>query len=159
MTTRALSSAGYLSIARQETDEDVCVLVTLSHADLATPIRVCNTGPDLVSRGNTYTYLPFAIVFPADREDQLPQPSVQIDNVDRAIVRALRALSSAPSVSIEVVLRSQPDTLEFGPFVSELRVAPYDALTVEGQLSVPPILDEEHPQDGYTPDAFPGLFP
>lgn len=156
--SRTVSAAALAAMAAQETGEELLVLVTIEHDDLATPIRVCDQSPDVTSRTNLFQYFPIRVVLPWEREDQLPAPSLGIDAVDRQIITALRALDGGPTVTLELVLRSTPDTLEYGPYEMSLRNAQYDALTIEGVLGYSHVLDEKHPKDAYTPDKFPGLF-
>lgn len=153
-----VSAAGAAAMAAEQTGEEFVTLVTIDHEDLASPIRVCDQEPDLVSRGNTFVAFPFQIVLPEDRDDELPRSSIQVDCVDRTILAAIRALTSAPTVTVECVLRSQPDTLEYGPFEMTLRPIRYDMLVIEGDLNVARILDEPGEQLSYTPDVAPGLF-
>lgn len=154
-----LSGPAYTSLGAEEQSEIFVALLTISHADLATPIRVCDDGQDLVSRGNTFTAFPFELVLPDEREDRIPASKISICAVDRRVVAAVEALSSAPTVTIEVVLRSSPDTLEYGPFKAKLRPVSYDRFAVEGDVTGPRLLDEPGEQLSYTPDVAPGLFP
>jgi len=96
---------------------------------------------------------------PAEFDDQLPTVQLQIDNVDRRIMEGVRALTSAPAVTLEVVLASAPDTVEAGPFAFTLKAADYDALVISGTLAFEDVLNEPYPQYAFTPGSFPGLFP
>ncbi|MBE0598443.1 MAG: DUF1833 family protein, partial [Desulfuromonadales bacterium] len=110
--------------------------------------------------GSPYVYqpFPFDIALPADRDDQISKVTLTIDNVDRAIVRAVRELASAPTVTLEIVLASSPDVVEAGPFEFTLQDAGYDALTVSGTLGYEDILNEPFPAGAFVPAAFPGMF-
>lgn len=142
----------------QETGEAFLVLLTLNHDDLAAPIRVVNDGADLASRGETFQAFPFRLALPSDMDERPPRMRLQIDNVDRTVVQALRSISGAPTVLVEVVLASDPDTVEasFPDFV--LRAADYDALAVTGELVLERFIHEPFPAQRFTPANFPGLF-
>jgi hypothetical protein len=155
---RSLSSAARQAIYAQQTDKVFLALLTISHSDLAGPIRVVNDLVNLTSRGDHYLAFPFQIVLPEERDDQLGQVQLSIDNVDRTIVEAVRTISSPASIRLEIVIADQPDTVEAGPFDFTLRNVEYDALTVTGTLMYEDILNEPVPADSFTPNFFPGLF-
>lgn len=157
--SRTLSSAAKQAVFAQSTAEVFLLLVTITHATLPTPIRVVNDMQDCVSRGNTFTALPFGFVLPGEREDQIPMSRLWVDNVDREIVQAVRnATVSAPQVLAEIVLASQPDTLEAAFDGFSLKNALYDHLTVSGDLSMEDVLNEAYPEGTFTPNLFPGIF-
>jgi hypothetical protein len=155
---RSLSLTARLAINAQETDQVFLLLLTISHAGLAAPIRVAHNSQDVVSRGETFLAFPFQITLPADRDDQLSKVQLTIDNIDRQLVQAVRTLDSPPSVALEVVLASSPDDLEAGPFGFTLLDAGYDALTVTGALGYEDVLNEPYPGGTFTPNLFPGMF-
>ncbi|WP_291299286.1 DUF1833 family protein [Elioraea sp.] len=156
--TRALSLAARQSLTAEETGEAWLILLTIEAEDLASPIRVVNDGQGITSRGNLFVAYPFEIDLPGDDADSVPRVTLKIDNVHRDIVAALRALTSPPSVAIEVVRASEPDLVEAGPFRMTLRQGSYDTLTVEGELVFEDVLNARYPADAYVPADYPGLF-
>jgi hypothetical protein len=157
--SRALSTLAKQAVFAQETGEVFLLLLTISHASLSTPIRVVADMQDVVSRGDTFTALPFGFVLPAEREDQIPRCRLWIDNVDREIVTAIRnATGSAPTLLAEIVLRAQPDTVEASFDGYTLRDADYDVVQVSGDLSLEDPLNEPYPADSFTPNLFPAVF-
>ena len=155
---RTLSSAAQAAVLGAQTGEAFIVLLTLSHPSMAAPIRVTSDAVATVSNGATHEPYPFEIQLPQERDDQLAGARLVIDNLDRSIVMALRNLTSAPTVSMSVVLGSSPDTVEAGPFDYTLKNASYDVLTVEGELSFEDILNEGFPGQSFVPFTHPGLF-
>jgi hypothetical protein len=145
-------------MAAPRTGEALLVLLTISHPDLAAPIRVTSDAVDTVSRGQTFVHFPFSITLPDERDDRPPAAQLSIDNVNRQIVAALRSIASAPTVTAEIVLGSQPDTVEAGPFEFSLRNAGYDAMTVAGELGYEELLDQRWPAEDFSPASHPGLF-
>ncbi len=107
--------------------------------------------------GEPFIHFPFRVTLPDDTEEAV-RATLEIDNVDRQIVQAVRSISSPPTVTLEVVLASTPDVVEAGPFVFELQGARYDAAVVRGELAFEPILDLAVPGDVMSPGLFPGLF-
>lgn len=156
--SRSLSSLAKQAINAQETGEVFLLLLTLSHASLGTPIRAANNLENVTSGGNLFTAFPFTIVLPHEQEDQPPKMRLVIDNVDRSIVTALRNLTSPPTIQLEVVLASQPNTIEatFPGFT--LRQASYDQLVVEGDLALEEITLEPFPEGSFDPQSFAGLY-
>ncbi len=145
-------------VYKQETGEAFLVLLTISHDDLAQPIRVVNNQENITSNGNLFVAFPFEIELPGSGGNSLPEVTLRIDNVDRQIVQAIRSISGAPTVTLEVIMASTPDVIEAGPYEFTLRNATYDALAVEGRLQFKDILNEPYPADSFTPSGFPGLF-
>lgn len=156
--SRPLSSTALKAAFASETGELWLTLFTVDHPQLTEPIRVVCDTHDIVSRGDTYIGCPFQFDLPADDGESVPRVTVRIDNVDRQIVANLRAVSSSPTVTMEVILASQPDVLEAGPFVMTMKTATYDALVVEGELGFEDVLTTAYPADTYTPSLAPGLF-
>jgi len=155
---RPLSAVTRRAIFSQETGEVFVILLSIRHADLTETIRVCSDSRNLESRGETYLACPFRAALPSEQEGELARVRLMIDNVERRIVEAVRTISSAPSVTLEVVLASHPDVVEAGPFEFALRDVSYDELTVEGELSFENVLNEPYPEGIFSPADFPGIF-
>jgi len=145
-------------LLKQETGEAFLVLLTIDHDDLTAPIRVVNNHENITSNGNEFIAFPFEIELPGAGGDSLPEVTLRIDNVDRQIVQAIRSISGPPTVTLEVIMASTPNTIEAGPYEFTLRDATYDALTVEGRLQFQDILNEPYPADSFGPSGFQGLF-
>ncbi|HOS41941.1 MAG TPA: DUF1833 family protein [Spirochaetota bacterium] len=155
---RNTSATFQRAVFAQETDEVFIILLEISHADLAEPIRVCNNSKDIVSNGKTYTAFPFLTATASEHDDQLSTVPLMIDNVGREVVEAIRTITSAPDVTMSVVLASDPDTVEAGPWSYKLRDVRYNAQIVEGQLGHEDILNESYPEGQYDPAGYPALF-
>lgn len=156
MTGRVLSAPATAALVAEETDEVFLILVKIDHADLDQPIRVVNNIEEIVSGGETYVGLPFEVELP-DEGDRPGEARLSVDNVDRRIVEAIRTISTPPSVTIKVVLASQPDTIEYQLDGLTMRDVSYDAATVQGYLRYED-LSSENVADMIVPSRFPGLF-
>lgn len=156
--SRSLSSVAKSAIFAQETGEVFLLMLTISHATLTAPIRVVNNTENITSNGNLFTAFPFMLTLPDEREDQPPRMHITIDNVDRQIVQAVRNMTSPPTIQLDVILASQPDTLEASFPGFTLRQANYDVLTVEGDLTLEDVVLEPFPALSFAPQTFPGLF-
>lgn len=156
-----LSIPARRALFASETGEVFLLLITISHASFTPPIRVVNNTTNITSRGNVFLGCPFQLSLPDEREEQLSsQMQIQIDNVDRKIMEGIRSLpvGATPTVTAELILASDPNTVEqdFPDFT--LRQVEYDALVITGSLMVEDMLNERYPQFEFTPVWFPGLF-
>lgn len=154
---RAVSSAGRASLYAQDTAEVWVVLITIEHADLPAPIRICNNTEDVVSDGETFTAWGFSPVLPAETDGELPAIELALDNVDRTFTTALRAITSPITLTEQVVRASDPDDVE-AEFVFESRVIHYEGTSVRIELASESLLIEAFPGDLYTRTTNPGLF-
>jgi hypothetical protein len=127
-------------------------------ASLFTPIRVVNNTRPVVSEGKQYVAFPFQIQLPDERDDRVTGVTLRIDNVDRSIVTALRQVTTELSVSLSVVLDSDPDVVDVGPYLFSLKRATYDANVVSGEMEYEDILREPMPGHTFTPSFFPAIF-
>lgn len=154
---RSLSTAALNSAFAEQTDEVWLTLLTISHPSLTEPLRCVNNIENVVSNGYTYTAVPFFVELPTENSETPGEARLRIDNIDRAIVQVIREIAEPPSVSIAVVLASQPDIEEVRIDGLVLKNVGYDVGTVQGALSfdelaVEPICEL------ITPDRFPGLY-
>ncbi len=155
---RTLSTIAREAMFAQETDRVFLILLTITHPELAVTIRVVNNPENIVSRGDTFLAAGFTIALPDETDQGQPRVQLQVDNVDRAMVAALRSITVAPSVVLEVILASSPDTVEAGPFNFSLRSADYTAETILGELMYEDLLNEAFPAGSFDPSRFVGLF-
>lgn len=156
--SRQLSSNAMAEMTAQETGEVYAVLLTLDHDDLDAPIRVNNSGADITSNGENFIAFPFDIVLPDDPEGAAPRARLAIDNVDRQIISAVRGLSSAPTILMQVIRVSDPDVIEAEWPDFKMTNISYDAKTVQGDLTIEEFTTEPYPASVFSPSLFPGLF-
>lgn len=156
--SRTLSTAALEAIYSQETNQVFLVLLEIDHADMTTPIRVVNNHQAISSNGQTY--VPYAFEFdpPDEREDVTTNAELIIDNIDRSIVALIRSLTTAPTVTVSIVLADSPDTIEAGPLEFKLKNVSYNVETVSGDLVYNDIDTINIPGDVFNPEDFGGLF-
>lgn len=156
--TRQLTYAARAAIQAQETGDVILILVTLDHAGMDDPIRAVNNSTDITSRGMVFTAYPFELTLPDDADGKPPRARLVIDNIDRSIVAAIRQLSSAPHVTIEIIRAADPDAIEarFSDFT--FTDITYDSRVVEGSLTLEDFTAEPFPAASFSPSLFPGLF-
>jgi hypothetical protein len=138
--------------------EPFIALIRISHPGFSEPLRFANSREDVMSRGELYDGQPFDVRYPPQVEGQEATLEVVAQNVDRTVEAALAALTSEPTFVHEVVLASNPDRVELGPFRLPLR----SSRSSMGQLVLVlgggnPILQKAFPRAYFNAADFPGL--
>lgn len=145
------------SFAR-ETDCAFIALVTISHPELAAPIRVSTDSQDIQSRGMSFVSYPFEVYLPSDEDGRPPLARMRLDNLDQDISTALRSITTPADVLIEMILSSNWDEIVTSFTEFKLTRADYDVMTIEGDLSVRSYGIEPYPALLYSPVRFPSMF-
>lgn len=156
----------YEGIHARSTDEVFIFLVTISHDDLAQPIYITNDTLDelsngqrgVISNGIEFIYIPFQFVLPSLEKDSIPRAKISIDNITREIVAAVINIKDPPEIRIQIALSSDPDYIEYDLQGFKIATVTWDAITVEGELTVEQFFGEPYPAVRFTPSRFPGLF-
>lgn len=159
--SRTLSSLMQTMVRAQQTKQVLVARIAISHASiLGGPIRLVQDMQNLTSNGNVYTAFPFHLTLPEDDNQGVPQVTLQIDNVSQEILATIKALppNRPPTVSIDLVVASQPDIVEFSLPDLTLRDVSADLLVIEGSLRGDEEDLNEFPKDSFTPQTAPGLF-
>lgn len=152
---RTMSGTALAAMFSQETEECFLCLLEIDHTDLVGgTIKVVN---DWKNHG-AYTAYPFDIGLPNDSEDRPPEATLRLDNVDRMLIEAIDLVSTPPDVKLEVVLASDINTVEAGPFEFKMRALDYDVNEITAKLTYEIMLDEPSPGDTMGPNTFPGIF-
>ncbi len=143
---------------REEAEEVFLILLTINESSLSSPIRVVNNNENITSNGNIFIGYPFDIQLPDSFQDAPPRAKLTIDNVSREIGTAIRLISGAPTVQIDIIMASAPDVIEkrLTPFT--LRNVKWDSARVTGDLVLEYMETEPFPAGQFSPAYFPGLF-
>lgn len=155
-------------MAGQETAEVPILLLTITHPDLAEPMRFSSDATQrdsdtplvykTVSRGDDYYFVPMQATLPDDREDGVPEAQLRLSNVGRDLIEVLRSTSWPATVTMELVLASDPDGVEIEWPDFDLSSIDYDASEITLHLTIDALASEEFPAGAFTPGYFPGLF-
>lgn len=153
-------------VASRHIGKAFILLLTIEHDDLTVPIRVADdalltlsTGvPGVISRSVEFVQLPFRFTLPNQESDSPPRAKIVVDNVSREITAALANISSPPTLMLEIVLSDFPDVVEISLADFKLETVSYDALTIEGDLTIEQFESEPWPKGSFLPSGFPGLF-
>ena len=155
---RALSSYAHQQAYALTSGDAWLVLCTITHPPTGTTLRVVNNTVDITSRGQVFTAYPFKITLPHETGEGIGSATLQIDNVDLALVDMLRSAVIAPTVKIEVVLSTYPDQVEIAIPSLALRQVTWDATSIRGTLLSEDLLSAAFPGYIYDPIEWPGLF-
>lgn len=165
--SRALSTTAKNALFAQQTSEVFIILLTISHPSFDDDIRVASDPFELlpvlnvkgvVSRGEEFVFIPFDIKLPDQTDSNIARATLTVDNISREITAAVRTADSSVSVKIEVVLASDPNTVEISIDDFRLNSVTYNAFTVSGELSMDYYDLEPFPSSRFNPSDFPGLF-
>lgn len=169
---RPISAEAKRAMAGEETGEVFLVALIIEHPNWTQPVYVVHNTEEIHFLGDeelsipeaTFLPFPFVINLPDERDDELPEVTVRIDNVERTLIENLRSTPDKPTFRLlvfHVISEGTPDEsvgLEAGPFDFSLRDCTYNALEVVGTLTYEAILEEPFPGWTFSPDRFPGLF-
>ncbi len=160
--SRTVSPRALQAMLSRETGEVFLICLSIAPPTGSTafaPILLVNDNQPLVRADGTYQPFPFEVTLPDDTDERIPQVAITIDMIDRSVIEQIRTVIGLPQVSFFVVLASQPNTIEVGPFQFSLLDAEYDVLTIRGTLGYEEdFLDQAIPGDVYTPTNSPALF-
>jgi hypothetical protein len=112
----------------------------------------------IVSRGENYVFLPLEITLPSDDISGSSRAQLVIRDATRYITPLVRSLQTPPIITLEIVLKSQPDIVEISFSGFYLSSITYSADQVSGELTLVDYQVEPFPVHGFTPSYFPGLF-
>lgn len=151
-------SSQFRENAYNQTDTDgILVLITIDHTDLTSPIRIVNNNESIVSNGNTFEPVAIKVTLPSEIEGQISNAKLSIDAVDRTIIYAVRSISSAPDITLEIVKISDYDTIEVS-YDFQLRNINVKGSRVDGDLIFQTYTREKISSLEYTTVNTPGLY-
>lgn len=152
------SNAFKLAILEPNSDEVILWLLTLVHPSTSTIYRFVNNLDAITSRGNSYMAFPFKFILADDDGNTLPMINIEIDNVNRDLMDILRSYSDGLTIKAEIVLASQPDTIEYTIEDLVVKTVQYNAQSVTITAQVEDLMNQKFPADNYLPRSFAGMF-
>ena len=156
--SRTLTPGFISEINSLNSGDTVLILLTLDHPSIL-PIRVVNNLEDVNSNGESFTAYGFSIILNEDvAGDKLPTLQLAIDNVDRSLMDEIRALPSPMTVTAQIVLASDPNTIEITFSNMTLRNVSYNAETITGTLTINENLNLRYPSGRVNATTYKGLF-
>nr|WP_315242107.1 DUF1833 family protein [uncultured Albidiferax sp.] len=157
MTT---STATTRNLHAVDDPQGVLMLLQLDHPALSAPVRLVNDTRNLVTLGETYLGLPFAITLPNDKAREVPRAKLQMDNVGRELTAELERLppGAALMATILMVHRSTPGVVDYS-FTAPLSGVRVDMHTLSASMGPDDLLRRPAVLLRFDPVSAPPLFP
>lgn len=165
---RTLSLNFRQALFAQESGELPVFLLTITHPDLAVPIRLSSDSGErlsveplrygTVSRGETFYFVGMDITLPDEQDGSPPASKMIISNVDRELIPTARSVLSPAQVKLEAVLASAPDDVEFEIPALDMVHLNYDLGQLTFDLMIDSLASEPFASGSFDPASFPGLF-
>ncbi len=141
----------------QVSDDPFLMFVTISHEDFPTIYLVNNT-VDQTSRGQEFTAFPMTVNLPTDDGESAREVTIDFDNVSLELIEELRTVTSPMDVKIEMILASDPDTVQLSLEELKMRSVSYNKQRVSAKLYMDSFLNVEMTSEKYGPTNYPGMF-
>ena len=142
----------------QESNDPFLMLVTLNHSSMPSPLYFCTNSVNVISRGITFIPFPMSIVLAPDDGESNREVQMTFDNVSREIIDELRSVTDPISVTIEMVLASNPDYVQIVLEDLKIKNISYDRQRISAKLYLDTFLNVGMTSEDYTPQNFRGLF-
>jgi len=157
--SRTFSADGRRQLLATSAEENLLALLEITHPDLATPVRVVRDTQDVTARGVVFTACPFDITLPDDVEGQIPQATIQVDNVGRDLTTWLEVSRGGQGARCRIIMlyRSDPDVFEYD-MTMDLTNLVIDNQKVNGNLGFVNTLGQVAVVKTFTPASAPGLW-
>lgn len=161
MSIRNISAEGLRDLFDQHTGSAMFALVSFYEPNGTMYARVVNNTENITHNGAEYIGLPFELTLPNSSDEQIPQLTLKVSNVDRTLVELLRGVEEPPNVAIEVVRVTLAGnvTTELGPMDMSLLSADISAASVSLTIGYQDdILNSPATGDIFNPGTSPALF-
>ncbi len=115
---------------------------------------------DAIYIGEQVTYLPFPFVveLPSEVGDTEPRATLVADVVDQLILTRLLEFTLPPTITMSVVLASDTNVVEAGPWSLIWQDVTFTDRVVRGNLEIKHVLNEPFPAYVFDPQNHAGLF-
>lgn len=166
---RAIGSAARDDLELEASPNAILAFLTIEHPSLVKPIRVVSDVLDYVWGGVTWIGMPFGFAQLTD-DDGAPTAEIRVQNVDRRIGEALRALPDRATLRLDILTSADFDLsvdprIEVGsplPIYSfssvELVDVTANAVEITGRVFLRDPTQEPWPGVSGTQSRLPGLF-
>lgn len=173
---RRLSLNARLALEEESSAEIEVVLISIEHPELTSPIRLSTDNTERITddplvygtrsswRGanpalEPYLWIIASAVLPGDADDAPAQATLILENLDTDMVGVVRSFTDLATVSIAVVLASNPDIIEAEWTGLQITAADITSGEISLSLSRDEIELEPFPAGRLSKQRFPGLHP
>jgi hypothetical protein len=153
-----LSPEMMLQIFSQRSNDPFLTLLTLSHADFSSDIRLVNDVQDITSRDLEFIAFPFKLTLPKDDGEVSRDIQIEFDNVGLELIQPIRSVTTAIGVKLEMILASIPDEVQMSFEELTIQNISYSKRRISAKLFLDTFLNTEMTSEKYLPSIFPGLF-
>ncbi|MFY2945804.1 DUF1833 family protein [Achromobacter xylosoxidans] len=157
--TRSYSDTAKQNLLATSADADFVVAVEITHPDLSLPARFVNDSQNILIQGNEYFATAFRVSLPDDKDQQLSQARLEVDNVGRELTQWLEVSRGGKDAKCRLiqVMRSDSDTIEFD-MTMDLTDVVINSLSVSGVLGFKNTLGQSAVSVRFDPKSAPGLW-
>ncbi len=151
----------------EATDEVAVALVTITHDDLDTPIRLSSDPTERISldplaygtrtRTDVFYFVLMSVIIPDESRGTPARSQLVLENVTSDMVALVRSIVSPAKCRIDIVAASNPDMIERTYDDLEITKASYDADRVTLEVGLENFANEPWPSQRMTKSRFPGL--
>jgi len=144
-------------------------LVTIDHDDLVgETIRMSSDPTERIteipltygtySGSNLFLFTGMSVMLPDESADAAPRSTLMLSNVSREAIVLARSVVTPARAKLELVLSSDPDTVEITSPWLDVLDARMNAQTITLDLGLNSMITQADPGDSFDPAGFPGLF-
>lgn len=155
---RDLSATALAAIFSEQTSELFLTLVRIYDSNDVLQWALVNDSDSVTSNGQAHDPERFVVARPTEDESGISGAVLNIDNVAQDYTQFFVESTARPYVKIEIVLRSEPNTILVGP--EEFSIVGwaigYDVLMLT--LDADAVQYEPFPAQRMTPETTPALF-
>ncbi len=156
--SNTLSNEVLAQLFAQESNDPFLTLLTLSHPDFISDIFLVNNTVDITSRGQVYSALPMKIRVPTDDGETARSFQIDMDNAALTMMTAIRSVTTAISVKLEMILASMPDVVQISQEDLTIATITYTATSLTARIVLDGFLNVAMTSEQYVPKNFPGIF-
>jgi hypothetical protein len=165
---RILSLNFRKALFAQESDDVPIFLAAITHPLLPETIYLSSDPTERLSdapllygtqsRGNVYKFIGMDITIPDEEDKNPPASKLVVSNATRDLIPLARSVSTPAKITIEAVLSSAVNDVEFSIPRMDMVNVQYNASELTFSLSIDALTTEPYPAGSFDPSGFPGLF-
>lgn len=154
-----MPSTQFINAATAPEIQDVLITLLTIYVDDSPVLYLCDNKENIISNGHNFIPCSFNAILPDQTSDGKKTCKLQIDNTTLEIYKVIKkAVNKVITCDVAIILASNPDCYEQGPFHFVLRNVTANVSVISGELYDSYIQDRKFTALKYTPEDFPGLF-
>lgn len=154
----SLSNDAVVQVSENHGEEALLWLMTITSAELASPLYLVNNNEEIVSNGQKYEPFPFEVILPPDDGGKPQNLVLKTYNLAPELMDVIRKPTEPPQVQIDLVSTADLNFVEKSIGFMTVGAAEYDALEVTFQLNAGGWAGRKSLNNIYNQSEFPALF-